>query len=332
MRAVAAPPLTEDSLIATIAAAIGAPARPLRVGIGDDAAAWQPNAHHLSLITGDMLVDGVHFRRSDSTPERIGHKVLAKNLSDIAAMGGRPVLAVVALGITPDLDEEWYRAFYAGMSALARSTRCAIAGGDIVRAPALTIAVTVVGEVRRTSMRLRSGARPSDVLAVTGALGLAAAGLRVIDGGTARDRFEAAVRAYEQPQPRLAEGVFLGASRAVHALMDLSDGLSTDVRRMARASHADAVIERGELFVHEALRNIDADPYSLILDGGDDYELLVAIDRRSFDYVAQTFRKRFGRPLRAVGRVEKGNGDIWIEHDGKREPLAAGGYDHLRKT
>lgn len=332
MRAVAPPPLTEDSLIATIAAAIGAPARPLRVGIGDDAAAWQPSAHHLSLITSDMLVDGVHFRRGTSTAQSIGHKALAKNLSDIAAMGGRPVLAVVALGVSQDLDEEWYRAFYAGMSELARATRCAIAGGDIVRAPALTIGVTVVGEVRRTTMRLRSGARAGDVIAVTGALGLGAAGLRIVDaGGAPQDRCAEAVRAYERPQPRIADGACLGSRRAVRALMDISDGLSTDVGRMARASQLDAVIDRDALFVHEALRGIDADPYALILDGGDDYELLAAIDARTFEYVAHTFRKRMGRPLRAVGHFEAGKGDVWIERAGVREPLPAGGYDHLKR-
>lgn len=331
MRAVASTPLTEDSLIATIVDAIGAPARPLRVGIGDDAAAWQPSSHHLALITTDMLVDGVHFRLGASPPSRIGHKALAKNLSDIAAMGGRAVLAVVALGIVPDLELDWYRSFYDGMSALARATRCAIAGGDIVRAPALTISVTVIGEARRTAVRLRSGARAGDVITVTGALGLAAAGLRVVESGAARDRFAEAVRAYELPQPRIAEGAFLGSRRAVRALMDLSDGLSTDVARMARASRVDAVIDRDALFVHDALRGVDADPYPLMLDGGDDYELLASIDARAFERVATVFRKRFGRPLRAVGRFESGNGDVWIERGGRREPLPSGGYDHLRQ-
>ena len=331
MRTVARPPLREDELIATIAAAVGAPARPIRVGIGDDAAAWQPNAHHLSLITGDMLVDGVHFRLRDSAPAVIGRKALAKNLSDIAAMAGRPVLAVVALGVVPELDEPWYRAFYAGMSELARSTRCAIAGGDIVRAPALTIAVTVIGEVRRTTMRLRSGAKAGDVVAVTGALGLAAAGLRAIDSGADRARFKEAVDAYERPQPRIAEGVYLGSHRAVHALMDISDGLSTDLRRMARASNVDAVIERDALYVHPALRDSGADPLDLILNGGDDYELLAAIDARAFEHVARTFRSRVGRPLRKVGRFEAGDGSLLIERDGKRERLEPAGYDHFQK-
>lgn len=335
MRAIAAHPLTEDALIAAIVEALGAPARPLRVGIGDDAAAWQPNAHHLSLVTSDMLVDEVHFRSAATTPSALGHKALAKNLSDIAAMGGKPVVAVVALGITPAFDERWYRAFYDGMASLARASRCAIAGGDIVRAPALTIAIAVVGEVRRTSMRLRSGARAGDIIAVSGALGLAGAGLRkatALGVGQAQPAHDdVSVRAYLKPEPRLAEGAFLGSRRAVHALMDISDGLSTDVARMARASKVDAIIEHAGLFVHASLRDAGADPYDLILNGGDDYELLVAIERRAFPHVARTFSGRFGRPLRAVGRFTSGTGAVWIERDGKRVPLPAGGYDHLNR-
>lgn len=331
MRTITRPPLTEDALIAMIADACGAPARPLRVGIGDDAAVWKPNLHHLLLVTTDMLVDDVHFRTRDASAELIGRKALAKSLSDIAAMGGQPVLAVIALGVTSELDEAWYRSFYGSMSALARRTRCAIAGGDIVRAPALTIAVTVVGEVRKTSMRLRSGARAGDVIAVTGALGLAAAGLRMLDAGTEHDELDEAVRAYLMPEPRIADGVFLGSRRAVHALMDISDGLSTDVRRMARASNVDAVIDADALFVHAALRRVGDDPLDLILNGGDDYELIASIDARAFEHVARTFKARAGRPLGSVGRFEPGAGDVWLDRNGKRESLEPGGYDHLRK-
>ena len=331
MRTLAPPPLDEDSLIAMIAAACGAPSRPLRVGIGDDAAAWKPNPHHIALVTTDMIVDDVHFRTRDSSATLIGRKALAKSLSDIAAMGGRPVLAVIALGVTAELDEAWYRSFYEGMNELARATHCAIAGGDIVRAPVLTIGVTVIGEVRKTSMRLRSGARVGDVIAVTGALGLAAAGLRALDSGAGRERFKEAIDAYERPQPRIDDGVFLGSRHAVHALMDISDGLSTDVRRMARASGVDAVIERDALFVHPALRDVDGDALDLILNGGDDYELIASIDKRAFEHVARSFRSRAGRPLRAVGRFESGDGEVWLDRNGKREPLEPGGYDHFRK-
>jgi thiamine-monophosphate kinase len=326
VHAITRPPLTEDALIAAISDAVGAPARPLRVGIGDDAAVWQPKRHHLALVTTDLLIDGVHFRLDNTPPESLGRKALAENLSDIAAMGGAPTVAVVGLGLTPAIDEAWIRQFYRGMSALASSSRCAIAGGDIVRSPALTIAVSVVGEVRKTSMRLRSGARAGDISAVSGPLGLAAAGLKLIDAGK---REGAAVARYLSPDPRLAEGKFLGSRRAVHAMMDVSDGLSTDIARMARASGVDAIVIRDQLFVHPALAGARIDPIDAILNGGDDYELLIAIERRSFAFIARTFERRFGRPLCAVGRFEKGEGNLWFESSGERTRLEPRGYDHL---
>lgn len=329
MRAIVAAPLTEDGLVAAIVQALGEPARPLRVGIGDDAAAWQPNPHHLALVTTDLLVDGVHFRLHDTRADALGRKALAENLSDIAAMGGSPTVAVVGLGLTSEIDEEWIRGFYAGLAGMAKSSRCAIAGGDIVRAAALTIAITVVGEVRRTSMRLRDGARPGDIAAVTGPLGLAAAGLKLLDAGTTEG---VAVNRYLSPAPRLSEGKFLGSRRAVRAMMDISDGLSTDLARMARASNVDAVVQADALYVHPSIMTLGADAMELVLNGGDDYELLVAVDPRAFRYVARTFVRRFGRPLSPVGRFEAGSGDVWLESGGRREPLAPRGYDHLKAS
>jgi thiamine-monophosphate kinase len=332
LHALAQPELTEDGLIAAIADALGKPARPVIAGIGDDAAAWQPKHRHVALVTTDMLVDGVHFRRDETTPADLGWKALAENLSDIAAMGGAPSVAVIGLGIVPEIDETWIREFYRGMASLARSSRCAIVGGDITCAASLTLAVAVVGEVRRSSMRLRSGARAGDVAAITGPLGLAAAGLRTIE---AREMRPAAVRSYVAPVPRLAEGKFLGARRAVHAMMDISDGLSTDIARMARSSGVGAVVDANALFVHpevSAAAGGDARAaMDLVLNGGDDYELLVAVDRRAFAHVARTFAKRFGKPLAAIGKFVAGERLVWIDRGGRREPLPSGGYDHLKR-
>lgn len=334
MRAVATPELTEDGLVAAIAQAVGEPSRPLRVGIGDDAAVWKPDAHHLALVTTDMLVDGVHFRSASTSPEDLGHKALAKNLSDIAAMAGAPVLAVVALGFTDATDEAWVRRFYRSMAALARRERCAVAGGDLVRSQVLTIAVTVVGEARRSTLRLRANARAGDVFAVTGPLGLAAAGLHALDEGAA-DHSPRAVGAYRTPAVRVREGRFFGSRRAVHALMDVSDGVSSDLRRMAAASGVDATIDAASLYVHpevaENAKSAGIDPLAWVLSGGDDYELLAAIDARAFDHVARAFERRFGRLLAAIGKAVAGTGHVWIERDGRRTALAAEGWDHLRR-
>jgi len=345
--------ITEDELIAAIVDALGAPPRTLRLGIGDDAAVWKVSSHHLSLLTTDMLVDGVHFRLAATSPQALGRKALAENLSDIAAMGGWPTVAVIALGLTDQVDETWVRGLYAGIASLATEARCAIAGGDIVRAPAVTLGVTVVGEVRRTQLRTRAGARPGDIAAVTGPLGRAAAGLRLLDnpgmqsralerGHVALERsssqdYSTLLRAaYLEPIARLREGRYLASRRAVRAMMDISDGLSTDATRMARASGVDVVLDAAALAPDPALAAaaaaLGADAMDLVLNGGDDYELLAAVEPRVFKHIAAGFAKRFGRPLLAVGRFEKGSGRAWVERLGKREAVAPSGYNHLRKT
>jgi thiamine-monophosphate kinase len=348
------PELTEDHLVAAIEESVGGLPRKLVTGIGDDAAVWKTPRSHLSVITTDMLVDGVHFRHASMGAGALGHKALAVNLSDIAAMGAAPVVAVVALGIVESVDENWARAFYKGMAKLARAHGCAIAGGDIVRASELTIAVTIVGEVRRSGLRLRSGAKPGDVACVTGPLGLAAAGLYLSQAipatprhGNGQLRPEHTVMlaaAYETPLPRVREGKFLGASRAVHAMMDLSDGLSLDGARMARASGVDLCIDLDRLFPHAALSGFLASAtgqprrekteqalsaLELMLHGGDDYELLVALEPRAFPHLAKRFRARFGRELAMVGKFERGEGKVWTVAGGSRAAHVPRGYDHL---
>ena len=318
------PRLTEDQLVAAITQALGEQPRRLVVGIGDDAAVWKAPRSHVSLLTTDTLVDDVHFRLASTTPEELGHKALAVNLSDIAAMGGTPGLAVVALGITGVVDENWARKFYTGMAKLARRYQCVIGGGDIVRAPTLTISVTVVGDVRKSGLRLRSGAKPGDVACVTGPLGLAAAGLRRSD----TENHPVLRSAYETPTPRIPEGKFLGASRATHAMMDISDGLSLDIARMARASGVDVCLDLTALAPHAALAGI-ADARELMLHGGDDYELLVAVDTRAHAHLAQRFKARFKRDLTKVGRFERGSGSVWVLENGKRREHTPRGYDHL---
>jgi len=328
-----AKPLNEDDFVASIAKLVRSPAARIRVGIGDDAAVWKPQRAHLSLITTDALTDDVHFRLSATTARALGHKALAVNLSDIAAMGGSPVLATVALGITEAVDQDWALEFYAGMSALARPHRCAIVGGDIFRAERLTISVTVVGEVRRSGLKLRSGARAGDLACVTGPLGLAAGGLRVMEGRAPLEDEDAAtlLRAYEEPSPRIAEGRMLGAAQSVHALMDISDGLSLDLARMAQASHVTAVLHLDALPVPAALRAF-SDARDLVLGGGDDYELLAAVAPRSYPFVAKRFRARFQRSLQVVGHFERGPGQLYGEEDGRRVELAPRGWDHFSRS
>jgi thiamine-monophosphate kinase len=217
------------------------------------------------------------------------------------------------------------------MTALAVASRCAIAGGDIVRAPATSLAITVIGEVRPSNCTLRSGVQPGDTIAVTGPLGASRAGLAVAlerpDLATLPEAADA-LRAYRTPVPRLAEGRWLGASRNVRAMMDCSDGPSTDLARLASASGVGIVIDAIPIApcVPAIAAACGADAERWALDGGEDFELIVAVATRAFSHLAGRFRTRFGRELVRIGTataemgVRRATGDA----------VERAGWDHLR--
>jgi thiamine-monophosphate kinase len=334
--------VTEDQLIAAInsllchpeRSAVGAKSKnerkSIKFGIGDDAALWQPSRSHRSAISTDMLVEGVDFTREMMSLEDAGWRAMAANLSDLAAMGVRPVLATVALGFARETSAEEVLELYRGIAGCAQEYKTSIAGGDLSRAPGFTISITVVGEVRPSNVKTRAGGRPGDVLAVTGALGAARAGLelsreRVPVSDELRDE---ALRALRRPQARIAEGKFFGASRNVSAMMDISDGLSTDVHRLAAASGCGAAIE--SVPVAESARAVAnarrEDPQRFALGGGEDFELLVAIRTRAFKHIATRYAARFKKELLRVGTLCAESGVVW-----NGAPLERSGWDHLAR-
>ncbi len=331
--------LTEETLVAALREICDAPAtnaphpRRIALGIGDDAAAWQPSRSHLSVVTADALVDGVHFLSALMDARAIGHRAMAANLSDIAAMGARPVLATVVLGVGATTQEAWILEVYRGMSALAAAHGARIVGGDIVRSPVATLSLTIVGEVSRARLKRRSGGRPGDVLAVTGPLGASRAGLELTlraHDVDERTRLEA-LTAFATPSPRLREGRRLAASAHVHAMMDCSDGLSTDVGRLARASGCGAEIDRVPIAgVATAVARVagdDARAYAL--DGGEDFELIVAVERRAFAHLARTYAANIGASLLPIGRLTVDPALRIVDATETRE-LVPAGWDHLR--
>ncbi len=259
---------------------------------------------------------------------------MAANLSDLAAMGARPVLCTIALGVPRDELHEGVLEMYAAGARLAREYNLTIVGGDVARSPVLMLCITVVGEVRPTRMKRRAGAKPGDLIATTGALGASRAGLDVSQGRVhLRDGLQdVALRAHCFPQPRLAMGAWLAASQSVHAMTDLSDGLSTDVLHMARSSGRRAILERvpvsSSALAAASAQGMDATEY--VLAAGEDYELLVAIAPRAFRYLNSRFTKRFGSGLECVGRFEAGEGGAIVGSSGE-VPLKASGWDHLRR-
>ena len=303
-------------------------------GIGHDAAVWQPSRSHRSVITSDTLIEGRHFTREAMNLRDAGWRAMASNLSDLAAMSARPVLATVALSVPREIAIEDIVDLYEGMLDVAGAARCALAGGDTTRSDILSITIAAVGEARPTHVKGRAGARPGDVAAVTGELGASRAGLFASRASAALEPQlqDEALRAHRRPVPRLEEGRWLGASSYVRAVMDLSDGISTDLARMCAMSSCGAAIDAAEVPVAGSAaaiaESMGEDPVAFALAGGEDFELLAAIEPRAFAHLASRFRKRFGRPLYAIGRFTEGSG-LRLRKGRTEQPLAPTGYDHF---
>jgi thiamine-monophosphate kinase len=263
----------EIALVDRILAAVGSLGH-VPVGPGDDAAVLGCPDGRI-VITTDMLVEGRHFRRDWSEAADIGHKAAAENLADVTAMGASPTAVVVALALPSDTRVDWVDGFLAGLLEECARAGASLIGGDVVRADSITIGVTAFGDLDGRAPVLRSGAQPGDVVAVCGNLGSAAGGLAVLSRGFRSPR--ALVDAHRRPRPDYAAGV--EAARAgVHALVDVSDGLLLDARRMARASGVSidlesAVLPREDVVVTTASA-YNLDPLTWVLGGGDDHALL----------------------------------------------------------
>lgn len=309
--------MLESDLIERIAAR--AARRPgTELGVGDDAAVLALDDGR-AVVAQDLLVEGVHFRLSTTGPRDLGHKAIAVNLSDLAAMGARPLAAFVGLVLPPaGFDDDDFDALYDGMEALAGAHGVTVAGGDISAGGALTLAVTVIGcPYPGIEPLRRSGAGDGDLLCVTGPLGAAAAGLAILERPALADGIAVADSlrdAQRRPVARLAEGRLL-AGHGATAMMDVSDGLAIDAERLARASGLRAVVRLADLPVAEGVAEVAAaaggDPRLMALTGGEDYELLVAIppDR------LEALRALLEEPLTPLGHLQAGAPGLEVRDD-----------------
>ena len=318
------------------------PAAGVTVGIGDDTAVLAVSPGAALLATTDLVIEDVHFRRAWATPEDIGWKAVAVNLSDIAAMGGTPRWALVALAVPADTDVAEIEACYRGMRAAAAPYGVAIVGGDTSQSPrGWFVDVTLLGE-HGGAPRRRSGARAGDAIAVTGSLGRAAAGLAVLEmgadaarrAGLAEAAIEEVTRAHLRPRARVAEGRWLGDAPAVRAMMDCSDGLATDLGHVCRESRVGARIRvdrlPGAAGAEAAARALGRDPLTWAASGGEDYELLVTCDPAEADRLARELQRSTGTPLTVIGEVEAGPAEIrWLGLDG-RSVAPGAGFEHFR--
>ena len=329
-----APVVGERALIAGIRARL-APAPPwLLLGIGDDAAVVKPERGALEILTTDALVESIHFDRRFSSPEDIGWKSLAVNLSDIAAMGGTPRLALLSLALPADISSAEVHALVDGFLALAVDARVTLAGGNVTRSPGpLMVDVTVSGFARARHVLTRGGARAGDDLYVTGSVGAGAAGLgwlrdgREAANGVELEGIKACVLRHRRPEPRVRVGALLGRNRAATACMDTSDGLADATRQIAQASGVGATIDAASLPIpsaaREYFRRAGHDPIGAALAGGDDYELLFAAPRRSRGRLATVVRQSRGVPITRIGQLTSER-HLVIVRDGVPEPLPEG--------
>ena len=266
-------------------------------GPGDDTALFTPRRGHIATMTTDTLVEGVHFRHDWSKAESVGVKAMAVNASDIAAMGGRPRVAVVSLGLKGTETDRWVFEFYRGVLRVAEQWLIAVVGGDIVSSPsATTVSVTVYGDVSPGKPPLRRDqARPGDVIGVTGQLGLAAAGARVLANDQIKiDGSPRMLDAHRRPSPRVVQGLLLRWA-GVRCAMDLSDGLLGDLPKICAASDVQAVIREEDMPIPHAVRWGFDDWFDLALRGGEDFELLFTCPPEHFVLVEMLF-KRWGCP------------------------------------
>ena len=327
----------EHAVIQHIRRRVPARAGGVVTGIGDDAAVVEPDRGALVVVTTDTLVEGIHFDRVHSSPADIGDKALAVNLSDLAAMGAAPRYALLALSlpaglVVTDVDE-----MIDSLSALAARHRTVLVGGDVTASPGpLVIGVTAIGSARRRRVLRRDGARPGDIIYVSGSIGAAAAGLASLQGAarTAGSPPEECRRRHRRPEARVALGVALGRNRAARACMDLSDGLGDALHQIASASGVGVQLDADALPIHPEARawfeGAGIDPLRAAIAGGEDYELAFT-SPPAFRGRLRHVRRHLGDlPITPIGVITKA-GDVLLRREGRDEPLPRG-YAHFAAT
>ncbi len=324
------------------------------LGIGDDCTVIPRGDDEVELVTTDLLIEETHFLFDKITPEELGHKSLAVNLSDIAAMGGRPKHVWMSIGLTARADLPWLERFFTGMHDLAQRHGVRLLGGDTTKSQKhLVINIMVTGETTRSQVKLRSAARAGDIVFVTGTLGDSGGGLQLLledlheTGDPAEQKL---IRAHNRPDAVVDGGIWLGKQAGVHALIDLSDGISSDAGHVANRSGVIIDIELADLPLSTELRQVAQkrgwDPVQLACSAGEDYALMGTCDAGGWDSLQKSYKEEIGYDLHAVGVVRNRNdteqqpspgprrltegGEVRFLKNGKPFDLSGRGYDHFK--
>lgn len=323
--------LGEFGLIEMISQLIGTPAKDkIVLGIGDDATAWRSDSG-VEFATIDTLIENVHFTLDTITYQELGWKSLAVNVSDIAAMGGVPLYALVSLGLPSNTDVDEIKRLYEGMLELANECGITIAGGDVVKAPQIVISISVTGKASGDSILKRSAAQPGDQIAVTGYLGTSAAGLKMLFEKSKFDEETTSLlrKAHQQPQPRVLEGLTLVKS-GVKSAIDLSDGLMSDLGHICEMSGVGANINIDDVPIHHVVKDcFKESAIELALSGGEDYELLFTAKPEIIDKVKQLMTI----PITVIGDIisEHAGNMMLLNANGSMFNLEKEGWNHFSK-
>jgi thiamine-monophosphate kinase len=315
----------------------------LRIGIGDDAAVMRPRNGAEWVLTTDAFLENVHFLLRVHPPEAVGYKALARATSDLAAMGARPRYFLLNLALPSSCTGKWFDRFLEGMSRAARSFGLVVAGGDTTRCPLVSINLTVIGDIAPGRAVLRSGARPGDLICVSGTLGEAELGLQLIQRGwlkfpadskwspNPRKKWKKLLEKHFYPEPRLSLGEWLAKNGRATAMIDTSDGLSTDLAHICEASGVGAQVWADRIpkvVVPSDVQKLGLDPLRLSLDGGEDYELLFTVPKR---LERRLPRMVCGVPVTIIGEITRGRQILLVDYAGRARPLPAQGWDPFRK-
>jgi len=299
-------------------------------GIGDDCAVMPAGDGRVTVVTTDMLAEGVHFRLSTAPAYTVGWKALAVNLSDVASMGVRPVASFMAIARPDGLSDRWYEEFLNGYRALSERFGVPLMGGDTTASESgLTVCVTAIGEGEVSHVKRRSAALPGDIIMTSGTLGDSAAGLSLAESGSAR--YPELLRAHLSLVPQVSEGEWLGGRCQVHAMTDISDGIAKDLEQICSMSDTGARVELTRLPISDSLRGYcseeETDPVVPAVCGGEDFKLLFTVDEAGADTLVSDFEARFGYAPRPIGCIVAGSGVEWLR-DGASVNEKFQGYIH----
>ena len=305
-------------------------------GIGDDCAVFGPYSGRVLLFTTDMLVEDIHFLKAKITPYQLGWKTIAVNLSDIAAMGGRPLFLLISLAIPAEMNIELIQDFYKGMKDICEHYEVNILGGDTVASPdKLVISVSLIGDAKENEVLYRSGARPGDSIYVTGNIGDSSAGLKILKNEISPPKSIAShfIKIHNEPKPLIKTGRIIAASRLASAMIDLSDGLLSDLGHICKESGVGAMLFKKKIPISSELKllasRVKFNPIDLAFSGGEDYLLLLTVPKAKIKDFEILYKNKGSSPLYLIGEIREEKGVRMVNDDGSIEEISIRGFNHF---